>query len=180
MRNSFILKKNMLEIQKEALVGLLLSLTLALFFSFISKPADAAEKIIIGAVEDVILIPWGVKVPALMDTGAAESSLDVCDFTIEGRFVNFTLGDRCGGSKARLPLIGRRYVKTSEGSERRPVVEIEICIGSKRLRTPVTLNDRSRMEYSFLVGRKTLKGNFIVDVSLSKTVQPNCPDTRSP
>jgi hypothetical protein len=60
------------------------------------------------------------------------------------------------------------------GTEKRPVVEISVCLGSKLFRTPVTLKDRSEMVYPFLVGRSALKGNFIVDASLSKTAQPAC------
>lgn len=37
--------------------------------------ADAEEKIAIGLLEDMILLPWGVKLPARIDTGAATSSL---------------------------------------------------------------------------------------------------------
>lgn len=143
-------------------------------------PLNASEKAIIGAVEDVIVLPWGVKVTARIDTGAAESSLDVCDYTIEGKFVDFTLADRCGGAKVRLPILGRRQVQSALGRGRRPVVALEICIGNKKIRTPVTLTDRSRMEFPFLVGRKAIEGNFLVDVSRNKMVPPNCPDGRSP
>jgi hypothetical protein len=61
------------------------------------------------------------------------------------------------------------------GTEKRPVVEISICLGSKQLRLLATLKDRSEMIYPFLVGRSALSGNFLVDPSLSRTAQPVCP-----
>ena len=32
-------------------------------------------------------------------------------------------------------------------ARRRPVVEIELCVGSKRMRVQVNLTDRSRLDY---------------------------------
>jgi len=144
--------------------------------ALVMLPAEArgAGKITIGAVEEVVLLPWGVKVNARIDTGAATSSLDVCGYTVEGKYVNFTLSERCGGHQVRLPLIKMRQVQSTEGAEVRPVVEVEICLGSRRLRAQVTLNDRSRLEFPFLVGRNIIEGNFVVDVSRSKTQSLSC------
>jgi hypothetical protein len=135
----------------------------------------AAEKITIGAVEEVMLLPWGVQFPARVDTGAGTSSIDVCEISVKGKMVHFTLADRCGGHRLILPLVEMRRIQTSEGSDERPVVEMELCIGSRRIRTHITLNDRSRLEFPFLVGRNILEGNFIVDVSRSRTAPPTCP-----
>ncbi len=139
-----------------------------------SMPAEASEKLTIGAVEEIMLLPWGSRLPARIDTGATTSSLDVCDVKVEGKFVSFSLSDRCGGYKVRRPLLYWKDVRTTEGTERRPVVMMDICIGPKIIKTHVTLNDRSKMEYPFLVGRKTLRGKFIVDVSRKNILTPNC------
>jgi hypothetical protein len=141
--------------------------------------ASAGEKTVIGAVEEVTLLQWGITVPARIDTGAATSSLDVCDFEVNNDQVAFTLPDRCGGHKTRLPLAGWRHIQTGEGGRQRPVVELEICIGNRRMRPQVSLNDRSRLEFPFLLGRNALEGNFVVDVSRQKTVTPNCPDAKA-
>lgn len=159
----------------EGLMNRALALLVVAILGVTAMPAEAAEKTIIGDVEDVVLLPWGVKLPARIDTGATMSSMDVCDYTVEGKYVAFTLADRCGGAKNRLPLLGWKNVHTSEGSDRRPVVMIDICLGTKRLKTHFTLNDRSRMEYPLLVGRTALRGKFIVDVSRTKTLPPRCP-----
>ncbi len=153
-----------------------LLVTASLFF--IPEHA-AAENLTIGAVEDVMLLPWGVQFPARVDTGAATSSIDVCEIAVKGKEVHFTLAGRCGGHRLILPLVEMRRIQTSEGSDERPVVEMELCIGSRRILAPVTLNDRSRLEFPFLVGRNILEGNFIVDVSRSKTIPPTCHRDRS-
>ncbi len=156
------------------LVGLVLWAWWVVLLILVPADMNAHEKITVGAVEDVILFPWGVKVPARIDTGAALSSLDVCGYAVVGKFVTLTMADRCGGHEARLPLVGWKEVQTAEGSWRRPVVKIEICLGPKRIVTSVTLTDRSRMEYPFLVGRETLEKDFIVDVGRTGIAPPSC------
>jgi len=155
---------------------------LALFIFFPGGTIDAGEKITIGAIEEVILLPWGIQVPARIDTGAATSSLDVCEIKkTGGKEIEFRLPERCGGKKVHMPIVAWRVIQSTGGkAERRPVVEIELCLGSKRLLTQVTLNDRSQMEFPLLIGRRTLKENFIVDVSRSKTLPPCCPEGSTP
>jgi len=155
---------------------------LAFFIFFSGGMIHAGEKITIGAVEEVTLLPWGIQVTARIDTGAATSSLDVCEIKKTGRKeIEFRLPERCGGNKVHMPVVAWRIIQSPEGkAERRPVVEIELCLGSKRLLTQVTLNDRSRMEYPLLIGRRALEGNFIVDVSRSKTLPPRCPEGSTP
>ncbi|MBI5387583.1 MAG: ATP-dependent zinc protease [Verrucomicrobia bacterium] len=131
-------------------------------------------KIAVGGVEDVVLLPWGEKISARIDTGAATSSLDARDIKAPSRdLVEFTLPDRCGGHRVRRPLVGWRSVKSSNGAtERRPVVMIDLVLGPKRLRTLVTLTDRSQMQHPLLIGRKTLKTLFVVDVNQTNLVAP--------
>ncbi|MFA7383293.1 MAG: RimK/LysX family protein [Desulfurivibrionaceae bacterium] len=151
------------------------------FLIFIALPAAASEKTTIGEVEDLILLPWGVTIAARIDTGAATSSLDVCEVNVKDKLVEFTLPDRCGGAKYTLPLRGWKEVKSASGLSRRPVVKIGICIAGKKIPTKVTLTDRSFLEYPFLLGRNTLRaGKFIVDVGLAKTFPPACPGIMPP
>jgi len=140
--------------------------------------AGAEEKAIIGTVEDVILLPWGVRLPARVDTGAAKSSLDAREMRVQDDMVEFKLPEKYGGLQLRLPIVEWRHIRTPEGPERRPIVELEICLGSQRIRTLVNLTDRSMVKYPLILGRNFLKENFIVDVKRRRTAQPNCPDVR--
>src|SRR3972149_2853166 len=110
---------------------------LAPFFLFLPEMVNAEERLTIGTVEDVILLPWGVKLPARIDTGAAKSSLDAQELTIRDNMAEFRLPQKHGGMQLRLPIVEWRHIRTPEGRQRRPIVELEFCIGSKRIRNKV-------------------------------------------
>jgi hypothetical protein len=150
--------------------------TLASFFLYAPGITSAEEKVTIGTVEDVILLPWRVKLPARIDTGAAKSSLDAQGLRVHEDKVEFRLPRKYGGLLLRLPIIEWRHVRTSEGLERRPVVELEICLGFHRIRTLVNLADRSMVKYPLILGRSFLRENFVVDVKQRRILKPNCPE----
>ena len=152
---------------------------LGLFLLSGGNRVQAQEKITIGLVEDVILLPWGVKLPARIDTGAARSSLDAREIIIKEKFVEFKLPKKYGGQQLRQRIVSWQTIRSAEARERRPVVEMELCVGPKHLRTRVNLNDRSRMDYPFLIGRDILKENFVVDCAQSRCAPPACPEVPS-
>ena len=155
--------------------GVMLGFVLGILLFAITGMTHAAEKEIpIGTVEDVILLPWGVKLPARIDTGAAKSSLDAQKLTVLDRMAEFRLPEKYGGPRLKLPIVEWRHVRTNKGLKRRPVVEIELCIGPKRLRTLVALDKRTTITYPFLVSRNILKGNFFVDVKRKHLAPPKC------
>lgn len=147
-------------------------LALVLFAS----SAFPSEKITIGAVEDIILLPWGVILPARIDTGASMSSLDARELKIKGRIAEFRLSGDHGGLRLRVQVKRWQTVKSGIGRERRPVVEMSLCLGLRKIRTDVTLDDRSGLYFPFLVGREALRDHFVVDVGREKTIPPKCPE----
>ena len=152
---------------------------LVFFMGLSNQTIHAAEKVLIGGVEKVALLPWGVVLPARIDTGAGFSALGVFDLKVGGKMIEFRLPGRYGGSTLRLPLAGWRCIKRADSPcRRRPAVEMDLCLGKVRVRTEVTLCDRSNMEFPLLIGRKALRGNpeadFIVDVSRSHTISLDC------
>jgi hypothetical protein len=158
------------------LSGGLVFLTFLAFLLVGTTGAYAGEKTIVGEVEDVILLPWGIKLPARIDTGAATSSLDARDLRVEGGVADFKLSKKYGGLQLRLPIVDWLTIRSSEASEQRPIVEVEFCIGSKRIRTRVNLNDRSTVRYPVLIGRNALKENFVVDCMQERCSPPSCPE----
>jgi hypothetical protein len=149
------------------------------FFAFLlagTTGAYANDKTIVGEVEDVILMPWGIKLPARIDTGAATSSLDARELNVVGGVADFKLSKKYGGLQLRLPIVDWLTIRSSEASEHRPIVEVEFCIGSKRIRTRVNLNDRSTVRYPVLIGRNALKENFVVDCMQERCSPPSCPE----
>jgi hypothetical protein len=143
------------------------------------SPQIEPTKITLGVVEDVVVSPWGLSFPARIDTGADLSSLDARDLVVRNNVAEFKLGKRWGGRRVQLPVTEWRHIQTAMGIEKRPVVEISICLGSKHFPTLVTLKDRSEMMYPFLVGRSALKGGYVVDASRSRAAQPTCPSLSS-
>jgi hypothetical protein len=141
-------------------------------------PDKVQEKISIGMVEDVIFLPWGVKLPARIDTGAATTSLDARDLVVTDDIAEFRMPRGHGDVKIRLPIVDWRHIRSSGGRQRRPVVEMEICMGPKKLLVRVNLNDRSRMRYPVIVGRNVLKEGFAVDCECTHILKPSCPEAQ--
>jgi hypothetical protein len=142
--------------------------------------ASAGEKITIGGVEEVVLMPWGVRLPTRIDTGAATSSLDARELNVKKNEAEFRLPKKYGSLQLRLPVIEWRKIRSADFRERRPVVEITFCLGSKLIHTRVTLNDRSTACYPLIIGRNVLKNKFVVDCMQSNCLPPSCPEVPSP
>jgi len=64
----------------------------------------------------------------------------------------------------------RKKIKNSFGEmEERYIIKTTISIGGKKIKTSISLSDRESMRYPVLIGRRLLKGKFIVDVNLIYT-----------
>lgn len=145
------------------------------FIGFMSSgDVMAYSKPVIGAIEHVIIEPYGVKIDARIDTGASTTSLDARNLKVsKDNTVTFNLSPKFGGAEVTVPIVAWRYIRTSGARERRPIVEMELCIDSKRLRVWVNLTDRSEMRYPLLLGRNVITGNFVVDPSRSFITNPS-------
>ena len=159
--------------QRQKMAGRIVPL-LVLFIMGVTGAVDAQEKVTIGLVEDVVLMPWKIRLPARIDTGAAVSSLDARGLKVIDQEIEFALPSKYGGRKFRLPIADWHTVRSAETRERRPIIEIELCIGPKVIRARVNLNDRTRMKYPFLLGRNILMENFVLDCNRTHCAPPKC------
>jgi hypothetical protein len=141
-----------------------------------SGKGNAGEKITIGEVEDVVLMPWGVRLPARIDTGAATSSIDARELKVKNNMAEFKLPKKYSDLMLHLPVVEWQNIRSADFRERRPVVEITFCMGPRLIRAQVTLNDRSRVRYPLIIGRNVLKDNFVVDCMHQHCLPPNCPE----
>jgi hypothetical protein len=141
-----------------------------------SGKGDAGEKITIGEVEEVVLMPSGLRLQARIDTGAATSSLDARDLKVKNSMAEFKLPKKYGSLQLHLPVIGWQNIRSADFKEKRPVVEITFCLGAKILHVEVNLNDRSTVKYPLILGRNALKDYFIVDCGRSHCLPPSCPE----
>jgi hypothetical protein len=125
----------------------------------------------IGRLEHIALPGLGVvRVAAKMDTGAYRSALHFQKLrlrTVEGQkrlLVTFQMG---GQRKTKAFRTFKRVtVKSSNGeTSRRYLISTQVRLDGHAVRTQFTLFDRSDMKYQVLLGRKFLRGRFLVDVS---------------
>ena len=140
----------------------------------------------IGEVEYLVLGDDLVRLKARIDTGASTTSLGVQSMeTYErdgSRWVRFTLLDPVRETEVTLERPVERTVRIKRedgGTEKRPVVQLEITMGDTRRTREVTLNNRDQFEYPALVGRNFLDGFAVVDVS-KKFIALDRPGDESP
>ncbi len=128
------------------------------------------EKTIIGRAEKVSFPTLGKAIfHARIDTGAKTSSVWATDIqeAHKGLIVRF-MNSESGvyANEQVFKHFDRVRVASSMGHEQiRYKVKMPIVIRGKRILTSFTLADRSTQVYPVLIGRNTLRGKFIVDVS---------------
>lgn len=108
------------------------------------------------------------QIPTRIDTGARTSSLWATDVKIKKGIATFKLfgpGSKWyTGKVVRKKVIEIREVTSSTGhAQERHVINLSIRMHGKRLNAKFTLSDRSTQTYPILIGRNTLRGNFLVD-----------------
>ncbi|HRF79225.1 MAG TPA: RimK/LysX family protein [Flavobacteriales bacterium] len=131
----------------------------------------ARALITIGRLEHIALPGLGVpRVEAKIDTGAYRSALHYQKLKTRKRngirelVVTFQMG---GVRKTKVFRAFKRVsVKSSNGeSSRRYLISTQVKLNGHIVRTQATLFDRSDMKFQVLLGRKFLRGRFLVDVS---------------
>ena len=110
------------------------------------------EKITLGLTEKIVIYGHDEPHPVIskIDTGATKSSIDL----------NLALNLKLG------PVVESRIVKSAHGNKLRPVVDVDILLGDKKVRAKFTLADRSHMKYKVLIGINILKSGFLIDPNL--------------
>lgn len=121
------------------------------------------QKTIIGSEEFISLPELDLNmVHARVDTGAAISSLGVKWIEEEDGVISCLLPNK---KIVTFNSYNKKTIKSSFGhTEERYVVKLLVNILGRKVRTNFTLADRSKMKFPILLGRKLLKGKFIVDV----------------
>jgi hypothetical protein len=140
----------------------------------------AQAKQVIGWVEKAALVEVNLLVHAKIDTGADHSSLNAADYQLidkkDGQWVRFRVTNREGLSVIiEKQLLRYANIKRkNQPPEKRPVVELAICIGNVYKIVAVSLVDRSNYDYQMLIGRSFLSENSLVDSAMQYTTKPEC------
>lgn len=157
----------------------------AAFLTFCTAaPVAVAESAALGWIEKGLVLPERVAVKFKLDTGALTSSMhaeDIDEFQKDGDdWVRFRVEledvDTDEKVESSFEREVQRYIKVrgAGGAERRPVVMMKVCIGNKIYNEQFSLNDRDRMNYPVLIGRRTLESIGAVDASKTFTTEPDC------
>jgi hypothetical protein len=138
--------------------------------------------LVIGRVERVDFPRFGLLgLEAKVDTGARTSSIHCADVRVEDededgrRDISFTLLDPehpdYNGRRFRARRVDTRVVRSSNGEvQERHVIEADVVIAGRTIRTKFNLADREAMNYPVLLGRRLLRKKFLVDVSRKRVV----------
>jgi len=173
MANSSIDTRVMFRVIRGAL-GLLSLVCVALGVEAAEQPSLSAvpEKVVMGWLETVFLMPSGLPVTAKLDTGAKTSSVharSVEHFTQQGKeWVRFRFQAERSDSIITLerPLVRTAVIKERQSnSSTRDVVLLSVCKNGRLYETEFTLNDRSNFNYPILLGRSFLENVALVDAS---------------
>lgn len=128
-------------------------------------------KMFFGEDEYIYVREANATIEARIDTGAAVSSIsadDITEFERAGRrWFRFFL--RANDRELQLEAPFVRYSDIRQSSKetltRRPVVSLNIKVGSYSTSSEFTLTDRGAMQYPLLIGRTLLQDIAVVDVS---------------
>ncbi|MCH8523894.1 MAG: RimK/LysX family protein [Balneolales bacterium] len=133
------------------------------------------EKKLIGRREFVGIPDFNIEaIEAKIDTGAYTSALHCSYIKVinEGnkQAVVFKILDeehpQYNDTEFSSQIHKIKRVKSSNGiTQERFIIRATLNINGVELITEFSLTDRSNMRYPVLIGRKTLKGRFLVDVS---------------
>lgn len=143
-----------------------------LLSALLSLPALAGEPTLYGRYEYLQVAELGKTLKAKMDTGAYTASLsarDIQRFKRAGEeWVRFRLAaDGADDSlyEHRLARISKIKNRADEGDDepaaaevsKRPVIDLQLCLGDELRTVEVNLTDRSSFNYPLLIGAKALR-----------------------
>ena len=155
-------------------------------FSIYAKSDDRKASVkkmeVAGYVERVTIYPENLTFEARMDTGATSSSLNALDqerFKRDGAdWIRFNVIDPDDKDKKitfeREIVRNVRILRHDGNHHLRPVVSMGFCMGTHYRQEDVTLQDRSKLTYQLLVGRKHLRNAVLVDSSSKHLLDPKC------
>lgn len=161
---------------KSLFKSLLISLALTLSVSNVF----AAELTRAGWVEKAVILPHQLILNAKLDTGARTSSLNAADHEIFMRdgedWARIIVTNRDNESVTiEAPVVRQSRIKRHFGERQsRPVILLDLCIGSARKKAEVNLVDRSGMNYQLLIGRSFLKDALLIDSGATYVLSPDC------
>lgn len=112
------------------------------------------------------------EIKAKVDTGADNSSLHAFDIERFSRngvsMVRFEIHPRQRKRRPSIPceaeVVGEKKVKNPGGrTEIRPIIMTRLVVAGKEIEARVNLTTRDEMTFRMLLGRRTIRHNFLID-----------------
>lgn len=160
------------------------ALALAGLLSACTVQALADSPQVLGWIEKGLILPEEIAVKFKLDSGALTSSMhaeNIDRFKKDGDdWVRFTLEledvdtDKKIEKRIEREVVRDIKVRGAGGAEKRPVVLMKVCLGNRTYEEQFSLNDRDKMNYPVLIGRRALEDIGLVDSSKTFTVEPDC------
>ena len=111
------------------------------------------------------------NVEAKIDTGAYTSAIHCKNISVINEnnkcvlCFDLALDNKKPQRSLRFEEFTQKKIKNSFGEmEERYIIKTLIVIGGKKIKSTVSLSDRESMRYPVLIGRKLVRGKFIIDV----------------
>ena len=129
------------------------------------------EKTVIGSTEFVDFGKRAQKVPAKIDTGADSSAVWASNIRIDkGGVLKFSLfgedSSYYNGKIFKRTDYSVASVRSAMGHEQiRYRTHFWVKIGGRKIKMLMNLSDRSKNDFPVLIGRRSISGKFLVDVS---------------
>jgi len=154
---------------------------LSILALLVLSPAVFAKQTVVGYLEHVKVYPGGLEIKAKVDSGATNSSLNcTCTefFKKDGEdWVRFGVRNYKDESVViEKKLLGYTKVKRHFGEvQRRPVIQLGICMAGVYREVKVNLIDRVGYNYQMLIGRSFMQSDFLIAPNQKFQTKPHCP-----
>lgn len=182
----------MLTFNRQTLSRLVTSVVVSAFV-FGAAPVQAAsqQQVIMGWVEYAYMPDVAGRLKAKLDTGATTSSMraevlkevvtkekDAKGKSVDVSSIVFQVEDAEGKViTMQRKLVRWVKIKNKDSThQRRPVVEMQVCVAGRAVTSEVNLAPRADFIYPILIGRNMLRAaNIIVDPARTFTSRARCP-----
>lgn len=160
--------------------ALLTALLVTLSCNAVAHATPGETPAVTGWVEQITLTDSALPMQAKVDTGADVSSVHaeaLRYFHRDGtQWVEFTLRTEDGRSRQiQQPVLRFADIKLkTSGVQRRPVVQLGVCVGEHYRVTEFNLSQRGAFSYPVLLGRSFLAGHYLVDPAAKYRQVPRC------
>lgn len=150
----------------------------------ITTSKDSTSKDIVGINEFITINDVMENIPAKIDTGADSSAIWASDIRVdEDGVLLFKLfgegSEFYSGEDIRVKDFSVAKVRSTTGHQQiRYRTHFSVKIGGRRVKMLMNLSDRSKNKFPVLIGRRSIAGKFLVDVSkknikIDKSVNTN-------